>query len=511
MHQPSSNWIAVLLTALLGVGCDGPAPEPDAGARDATIQPPECARDVDCDDGVFCNGAEACEARECRGGEAPSCDDGDVCTADACSEEEAACVSTAIDADGDGHIAIACAGDDCDDEDALRFPGNLEICDAEGHDEDCDPSTFGEQDFDGDGAYDARCCNTGPSGETCGTDCDDVRPSVVPGASEACDGVDNDCDSSVDEGVAVAGYVDDDGDLHGDPDRPISACAGLPRFSSLGDDCDDANPARHGAQAEVCDDVDNDCDGTVDEDTREVSWYADADGDGFGDPAAGAIRSCTPIAGRSLLGTDCDDRAGAIHPAAAERCDGIDNDCNGLPDYRLAPGDLEDDDGDGFIDAACEGGMDCDDRNPEIAGGFPEICDGRDNDCDGTVDEDTSPVVWFADLDGDGYGSSASGAVVSCTAVAGHSLRGGDCDDRDAARRPFVTERCDGLDDDCDTAIDEGLSRGCGSDVGVCAAGRQACVSGIWSACNGVGPSTESCNGLDDDCDGTPDDGLSCP
>jgi hypothetical protein len=505
MHSSRLGSLALLFGALASGGCDGSPPAMDAGMEDAGA--PECERNGDCDDGDYCNGAEVCRSGSCLEGMAIDCDDDNACTVDSCDEDDDACVNDPLDSDGDGHVGADCGGDDCDDADPERFPENAEICDAEGHDEDCDPATFGERDRDGDDAFDDGCCN----GTTCGDDCDDNRESVNLGAVEACDGVDNNCDGIVDEGVSVMGYVDEDGDLHGDVNRPISACAGTPGFSSIGDDCDDADRTRHGGQAEICDGIDNDCDGSADEDAREVSWYVDDDGDGFGDPSNDVVRSCAPVTGRSLLGTDCNDANASVHPAAAERCNGTDDNCNGLADYRIDSGDFEDDDGDGLLDAQCTGGMDCDDTNPEIAGGFPEICDGRDNDCDAEIDEETSPVVWFADLDQDGYGSSSSGAVVSCTAVAGHSLRGGDCDDRSADRRPYAIETCDGLDEDCDSAIDESVSRACSSSVGICVEGRQACVSGTWSMCTGTSGTNETCNGIDDDCDGTPDDGLSCP
>ncbi len=511
MQRTTTRSLLALLFLWLGQGCgQAPAPAQDGGTDDATMDERRCDSDDDCDDGVFCNGLEECVAGACAPGAPPSCDDGDACTTDACSAEDDACVNAPVDADRDGHVAASCGGDDCDDSDPLRFPGNTEICDAEHRDEDCDPSTFGERDQDGDGAFDLRCCNAQPGGGAprCGTDCDDVRASVAPGSVEACDGFDNDCDGLVDEEVAVSGFADEDGDLHGDPARPLSSCAGMRGFSTVGDDCDDTNPARHGAQVEVCDGVDNDCDGVIDEDARAVSWYLDTDGDGFGDPTSPVVVSCAPVPSRSLLGTDCDDTDGAVHPAAAEACNGIDDDCNGVADFRVGPGDLEDDDGDGVLDAACGAGGDCDDRNAQIGAGFSEICDGQDNDCDGTVDEETIQAVWFADRDGDGFGSSVSGAVVSCVAVSGHSLRGGDCDDYDDRIRPGAVELCNGIDDDCDGAVDDGVWRACGLDVGVCSVGLEVCLGGLWSACSGAPATTETCNGLDDDCDGAVDEGC---
>lgn len=96
--------------------------------------------------------------------------------------------AAAEDRDGDGHAATRAGGDDCDDRDGSRYPGNTEVCDDRDHDEDCNPMTFGHRDEDGDGEVDVRCCNRTPSGlRTCGTDCDDANRAIQP-ASQICDG-----------------------------------------------------------------------------------------------------------------------------------------------------------------------------------------------------------------------------------------------------------------------------------------------------------------------------------
>jgi hypothetical protein len=153
-----------------------------------------------------------------------------------------------VDADGDGHPSIASGGDDCDDQDSMRYPGNAEVCDVLGRDEDCDNSTFGTRDADGDGFIDEWCRNTWPDGTVeKGNDCKDGgvnARSIHPIATEACDGFDNNCDGDVDENVSLTLYEDWDLDGHGNPAAATPRlCAGTAGYSSLPNDCDDSNPA----------------------------------------------------------------------------------------------------------------------------------------------------------------------------------------------------------------------------------------------------------------------------
>lgn len=267
------TWFFLLLPLACGAGLgtgDGQGGEPNAGL---------CRVDKDCADDDFCNGAETCDpgsknadqhgcvpARERR-----TCDDGIACTRDECSSEEGRCVVSAPDEDEDGHADAACIdakgrplGDDCDDSDPERYPGNFEVCDASDHDEDCDPETVGLRDDDGDGETSDECCNE----NHCGSDCNDGSITQRSGQAEFCDEIDNNCDGKTDNSAKkVRWYPDKDKDGFGVwSDDVIESCEVQPGRSVLPTDCDDDSASIHPARDEKCGDkVDNDCDGIVDE------------------------------------------------------------------------------------------------------------------------------------------------------------------------------------------------------------------------------------------------------
>ncbi|MBX7196682.1 MAG: hypothetical protein K1X94_31810 [Sandaracinaceae bacterium] len=524
------------LVVLTLAGCPSDPAAVDSGGP-ADTRTAACTGDDECFDGLFCNGRERCEpmaegadGRGCVGARGRPCLDAQLC-----EEADDRCVTDCgveRDADGDGLDAAECGGRDCDDGDALRFPGNVEVCDGEGHDEDCDPTTFGPRDMDRDGAIDAACCNEDATGtRSCGDDCDDTRRSVRPAGIELCNGFDDDCNGMEDDGVLVPLFADGDRDLHGA--AMAMACPGTVGFSVVSDDCNDSgDPMRvavartmHGGQLEICDEVDNDCDGRIDENARPLTWYRDMDGDGFGRAASGTMVSCAPLEGFSLLPTDCDDDNRSISPAGVEICNGLDDDCNGLADFRVGVNDREDDDGDGHADAAC-GGTDCDDGDPAAYVGAPELCDFRDSDCDGLSDlgpmppagamaDTTDEVDWFVDVDQDGWGAEGS-AIRSCEPQPGRMTRGGDCNDEDPTRHPGAVDRCDGVDDDCDGDLDEdgvalayyldtdGDHDGAGMPTLACRAPPG--LTELPGDCAPTDPTRgpglyELCNSIDDDCD----------
>ncbi|MBO6935195.1 MAG: hypothetical protein JJ863_09465 [Deltaproteobacteria bacterium] len=451
---PSLAARAVALTLLLIAGCG----DDDSPGTDASVV---CSAHADCDDGVYCNGVEQClpgdpaaDPSGCVSG-ATSCMPTQVCR-----EADRVCETVCAvepDADGDGHQATECGGDDCDDADAERNPSAVEICDAEGRDEDCRPDTLGDRDLDGDGLISNLCCN----GADCGLDCNDNDRAASPGSPEVCDGADNDCDGAVDEGLTLELFRDADHDGVGAAGSETLACPGAPGYASAAGDCDDTVASVRPTAPEICDGEDNDCDGVVDEDAIAIPWYVDRDGDGWGIVSAAdpSVESCVPPEGRAIRPGDCDDDDATVNPEAAERCNGRDDDCNGRADYWIAVGDGEDDDRDGLPDERCDAPTaDCDDRDPNTRDGAPELCDGADNDCDGTVDEGADEIAWYADADGDGFGAPDD-MVSSCMPIPGRVTNADDCDDTNRATRPTAADACGGqpaIDDDCDGTVDEG-------------------------------------------------------
>ena len=363
------------------------------------------------------------------------------------------CTTYYADEDGDGYgvtgdEACLCAptgpytatvDSDCEDADAAVFPGATETCN--GLDDDCDGSPNpDETDADGDGLM------------ACAGDCQDGNAAIYPGALELCDGLDNDCD-----GLVPADEVDDDAD----------------GFMECAADCDDADPNTYPGAIELCDLTDNNCDGTLPPD--EV----DADGDGH-----------------LACGGDCDDSNPAIYFGAFEACDGIlDNNCDGQDDPTEADADQ-----DGTT--VCEG--DCDDGNAAVFPGADEFCNGIDDDCDSFVDEAGAldAQTWFEDLDGDGYGDPQTG-IVDCAQPPGHVADSSDCDDGDAAIHPAAPEICnDGVDDDCDGLLLADEIDADGDGVFLCA-----------GDCADADPLTypgapEQCDQIDNDCDQLVDEGV---
>ncbi|MFZ5482576.1 MAG: putative metal-binding motif-containing protein, partial [Myxococcota bacterium] len=305
------------------------------------------------------------------------------------------------------------------------------------------------------------------------------------------------------------------------------------------DDCDDYDASVHPDAAERCNGADDDCDDEIDEGALRT-FYADADDDGYGDPAA-PTEACDAPADFVEDASDCDDGDAATSPDAPETCDGEDEDCDGDVDDDPLDADTfyADADADGFGDAnvtavACDlpDGFvdvagDCDDADALANPAGVEVCGGADEDCDGETDEADAAgsKTWYADGDADGWGDDTV-ATDSCTAPDGYVDDAGDCDDADAASSPDGAELCGGGDEDCDGETDEadaaprtwyadgdGDGFGDDGDTVFSCDGPGGYVFGGGDCDDddaAVSPdAAETCNDVDDDCDGAVDVGAS--
>jgi hypothetical protein len=189
-------------------------------------------------------------------------------------------------------------------------------------------------------------------------DCDDNDAAVNPGADEICDGLDNDCDEQIDVDAVDGGtwYADVDQDGFGDESNPVFDCTQPADLIAEGGDCDDASATVFPGADELCNEIDDDCDGETDEDAVDPStFYTDADSDGYGD-AESPVEACSAPSGTVEDDSDCDDGNVLANPGEAEICDdGFDNDCDGTDNGCATTGAVPVSDADVVLNGASAG------------------------------------------------------------------------------------------------------------------------------------------------------------
>jgi MYXO-CTERM domain-containing protein len=414
-----------------------------------------------------------------------------------CSEGGAA-PSSEQDDDGDGFVectrtgatpwrgrGAAPGGGDCDDTLASVYPGAAEACD--GVYNDCSTPTepwstaigpANERDSDGDGQVECDRASTTPwlattaagaalPAPTGGCDCDDLDDATYTGASEVCDGQYNECGSRPSNPVAScpsrpsagpqpADERDDDSDGYVECVGPVSPWAGA-RAPLGGGDCDDTSVSTHPNAAELCDGINNTCDGTGVPDDE-----VDDDGDRYVecDRRGGVPWLGTPING----GWDCDDLDPLVHPgieAAAPLVCMRDLDGDGYGDSNV------DEEPDPTSDTPpLQPGDDCDDTDPFVNPDAVETCDTvGDDDCDGSPNSQGGGPIplsstegtqeLYLDNDGDGFGQLGGVVFNACLLTPGFSPSASDCNDGNAEIYPGHAELCNLVDDDCDGNVDE--------------------------------------------------------
>ncbi|MEL6344120.1 MAG: MopE-related protein, partial [Myxococcota bacterium] len=350
-------------------------------------------------------------------GQSETCDGTDNnCSGDESDASDASTYYADVDADlyGDPtNTVTACSRPvgyrtnnvDCDDSSASVNPGQTETCDGtdnncSGDENDASDALTWYADTDADGYGDSANTTNAcaqPTGYLAdNTDCDDTSNAVNPGATETCDGTDNNCSGDEsDASDASTWYADTDADGYGDNLNTTNACTQPTGYLTDNTDCDDTSNGVNPGAAETCDGTDNNCSGDESDASDASTWYADTDADGYGDNL-NTTNACTQPTGYLADNTDCDDTSNGVNPGAAETCDGTDNNCSG-------------------------------------------------------DETDASDVTtWYADSDGDFYGDPAV-TLAACTQPAGYDADNTDCDDTSNAIYPGAPETCaDGVDSDCD-------------------------------------------------------------
>ena len=321
-------------------------------------------------------------------------------------------------------------------------------------------------------------------------------------AAEICNNLDDDCDGQVDA-ISRTCYTGPEGTLgKGICQAGLQTCTAGTWSGCVGERV---------PQAEVCDGVDNDCDGQTDEDLGTTTCGVGICQNTVQNCILGVPQVCNPFLG-----------------AQPEVCDNVDNDCDGVVDgiteacYPFASGCAQTSPGVWSCDGACRTGL----RTCPIGGGgwgacsnasgpATEVCDGIDNDCDGQTDEDAlgNPISLVCYSPGSGNGCTQDGSAWTCQGPCHTGLRLCQNGVLGACQNEQVPslEVCDGVDNDCDGQVDEpedipNLGQACGTALGRCTPGVWVCDGGNLDCVGGDGPFEGRCNGEDDDCDGQIDE-----
>ena len=359
--------------------------------------------------------------------------------------------------------------DDCDDFNFDVHPGAVEVCNNK-IDDDCDGSQNDENaagclnfyfDADNDAygitAKKCLCVAEGFFRAKASGDCVDNNANIKPGATETCDGVDNDCNNVIDDENATGCkiyYLDNDKDGYGLAINKC-LCQGANGYTAIKkDDCNDSVKAVNPGGAEICNDVDDNCNGAVDEGCNK-------DGDDYCDKAmttVGFPNVCKKGGG------DCNDKDPNVSKSGVEICDNADNDCDGTTDEGC------DDDNDDYCDSnlkivgtpstCSKGGGDCNDDQAQINPGKPEVCGNTvDENCNGSyndVDADQC-TNFYLDKDSDAYGKNGTLPKCMCIKLGDYkATKSGDCDDANYLINGGIAELCDGVDNNCNGTVDEG-------------------------------------------------------
>ena len=343
-------------------------------------------------------------------------------------------------------------------------PGSAELCN--GVDDNCD-GNIDEGDPEGGVA-----CDTGEPGA-----CSDGIQHCTGGAlvcegqtqpgdkAEICNGVDDDCNGSVDDGNPGGGAACQTG-LDGICATGVEQCV-----QGVVSCIPDHGP---GEVNEICNHLDDDCDGFIDEGVPTQSYYTDDDGDQYGTTAS--VVDCAPPAGYVAASGDCNDNNPNIHPNAVEICNDSDDNCNGFTDEGVQkPTFYKDNDGDQWggtttvLACTAPAGYvadsgDCNDFNNQIYPGAPEVCNDLDDDCNGPIDDGLPQLTMYKDGDGDTFAPPNAASQVKCNVPVGWALEQDvdgdgtpdwDCTDSDTTVYPGAPTVCgDNKDNNCDGYVD---------------------------------------------------------